>query len=228
MWIAIVTATAFVSPDPPPPPDVPLRGKTVSAEVFRAQARRITAPIEATQSIPAAYVEGVIEKMFSGAFQVSVKIGDRAKFIVPVDSSKLPGSGHMVGDPIRVFGVVRQSKLDAHWWEYWLPDLELTAKAAAKLDENGARIVSGKAMNHGIKAVEGLKVTVVLSGAKSKTPMVRNIDVGDLGPGETKEFSASFALADAEARKAMNASARVWIYERPDRESKAAPKKPAG
>jgi hypothetical protein len=220
MWIAIVTATAFVSPDPPPPPDVPLRGKTVSAEVFRAQARRITAPIEATQSIPAAYVEGVIEKMFSGAFQVSVKIGDRAKFIVPVDSSKLPGSGHMVGDPIRVFGVVRQSKLDAHWWEYWLPGVELTAKAAAKLDEHGARIVTGKATNNGAEEVEGLKVTVVLTGAKSKTPMVRNIDVGDLGPGETKEFSASFALADAEAKKATNASARVWTYQRAERESK--------
>lgn len=227
MLAAVLLATGVDLPLAPVPPDVSLRGKTVAGEVFRGQARRIVASLHPTQTMPAAYVEGTIEKMFSGAFQMSVKIGDKSAFIVPVDADKLPGSPHGVGDRIRVYGVARQSKLEAYWWEHWLPDLELSAKTIAKLDENGARRVVGKAKNNGEIALHGLKLSITLLGTKSQLAMNQTIDMGDLEPGESKDFATAFEVFDAESKKATNVAVRIATYRKPKDAAKPAEKKPA-
>jgi len=210
-------------PPAPLPPEVPLRGKAVPPEVFRAQAKRILAPIEPTQTTVASYAEGSIHKIFSDSLQLSVGITGKAKFLVPVDFSKLPGSGHVVGDTIRVYGVVKNSRLYAFWWDYWIPNLELSAKAVARLDAEGKRRVVGKATNSSGKLVQDLKIELILFGSKHG-PGIKVVEVGDVEPGESKDFTAVFECADAESKKTANVVVRVASYRKPTKEGQASPK----
>lgn len=224
MFLAIFVVAGLDLPEAPLPPEVTLRGKSVAPEVFRAQAKRIVAPLEPTQTTVASYAEGAIDKIFSDALQLSVAVAGKSKFLVPVDFSKLPGSGNGVGDTIRVYGVVRNSKLYAYWWEYWLPGLELSGKAAARLDADGSRTVVGKASNNGSRAIDDLKVEVMLYGSKTRGLFKKVIAVGTLDPGESKEFDALFELVDAESRKATNVVVRVSSYRKSEIQPKSAPK----